>query len=367
MKSKQLYELLVSTASKSLELKDRNYAYFSPGHNGPYKDPETPVRNTAHWCITFLKVYEITGNKNFLDAANKCGEYLISKEARPMESVFFCRKNPEKDFANGLVGQAWAIEALVELYKTTSDSKYIELAKDIFLLHTYDKKYGAWIRRNVDGSFNDFDRTFNHELWFAAAGGMLAEYNDEIKAQVSHFMNILEGHFEIYRDGCIRHKGMFLLKSREEVLKRVARKIFESPGSRKYMRMKSVGYHGFNLYAFALLKKVFPKHSFWNSTKFKKALAFAASDHFKKELSDSKYGFPYNPPGFEMAFAFQEFNYLSEKEISEWVSWQLKTCYNFETNLMTEGGTFDKETAAARIYEATRLKNYTLKLSVDEQ
>ena len=25
------------------------------GHNGPYQDPETPIRNTAHWIVSFAK------------------------------------------------------------------------------------------------------------------------------------------------------------------------------------------------------------------------------------------------------------------------------------------------------------------------
>lgn len=354
-----LKEFILKTSEVRLNLQSHNGS-MPPGHNGPYKDPETPVRNTAHWCITFLKAYQISDNQQFLDVAVKCGEYLRSNEARPMGSVFFCRINPEKDFANGLVGQAWAIEALVELFKATSEKKYIELAVEVFLMHPYDDYYHGWIRRNVDGSHNGFDKTFNHELWFAAAGAMLIEFSEDIESQVKDFMQSVNNHLEIYKDGCIRHKGMFLMKSSREVLKGTLRKCLEKPSVRKYMRMKSIGYHGFNLYAFALLKRELPDHSFWSSDKFIKTLKFANSEKFKKELPDSKYGFPYNPPGFEMAFAFQEFEFLTEEEIAEWVSWQIKTCFNFDTNLMTEGGTFDKNTAAARIYEATRLKNYTL-------
>ncbi len=33
---------------------------FPPGHNGPYHDQETPVRNTAHWLFTMLKACEIS-------------------------------------------------------------------------------------------------------------------------------------------------------------------------------------------------------------------------------------------------------------------------------------------------------------------
>jgi len=354
---------IIEDSSNNAIRSQRSNGSMPPGHNGPYNDPETSVRNTAHWCISFLKAYQISDNQQFLDAAVKCGEYLLSDEARPMDSVFFCRKNPEKDFANGLVGQAWAIEALVELFKATSEKKYIELAVEVFLEHPYDDYYHGWIRRNVDGSFNGFDKTFNHELWFAAAGSMLIEFNEDIEYQVKDFMQSVNDHLEIYKDGCIRHKGMFLKLSPREVIKGTLRKYLEKPKVRKYMRMKSEGYHGFNLYAFALLKRELPAHSFWESKKFRKTLKFANSDRFRSELPESKYGFPYNPPGFEMAFAFQEFGYVSEEEISKWISWQIKTCYDFETKLMVKGDTPDKNTSAARIYEATRLKNYSLHIT----
>jgi len=362
----ELNKIIVETAQNILSIQ-KSDGSMPPGHNGPYFDPETPVRNTAHWCLTFLKAYQISANQQFLDAAVNCGDYLLSDEARPMDSVFFCRKNPEKDFANGLVGQAWAIEALVELSKITGEQKYGNLAEEVFLMHPYDKTAAAWIRKNVDGSNNGFDKTFNHQLWFAAAGALLSEMNYDIKELVIHFMDNMNKHVELYYDGCIKHKGKFLVRRSTSIFSiqnfRTFIKRFKEPKSRKkYMKMKSIGYHGFNLYAFGLLKSVFPDHSFLASNTLNKALNYAMSDAFKKELPKSKYGFPYNPPGFEIAFALQEFDAAPEEKIAEWVSWQIKKCFNLETNLMTEGDTEDPNTYAARIYEATRLKNYELKI-----
>ncbi len=356
-----LTEIITETSKVGVNLQSKNGS-MPPGHNGPYIDPETPVRNTAHWCITFLKAYQISDNQQFLDAAVKCGDYLLSDEARPMDSVFFCRKNPEKDFANGLVGQAWVIEALVELTKVTGKQKYRELAEKVFLMHPYDKNFAAWKRKNVDGSNNGFDSTFNHQLWFAASGGLLADQNEEVKKQVLHFLNAIESHVELNKDGCIKHKGRFLVQTPAQKLKYWVKLFRESNKHKKYMKMKSIGYHGFNLYGFALLKNSFPSHSFFSTEILKKALNYTSSNVFKQKLPKSKYGFPYNPPGFEIAYALQEFDAASEEEITEWVSWQISKCYNFETNLMTKGDTEDPNTYAARLYEATRLKNHKLKV-----
>ena len=57
--------------------------YLQPGHNGPYNDPETPVRNYGHWLITFSKCFELTGKQIYLEKVRELAEYLVSDESRP--------------------------------------------------------------------------------------------------------------------------------------------------------------------------------------------------------------------------------------------------------------------------------------------
>src|SRR4030042_3738067 len=151
-----------SDAALCLQLEDGS---FPPGCNGPYHDPETPVRNTAHWLITMLKAYEISNDSRFKDSAWASAEYLLSPSVRPMNATFICRKNPEKDFCNGLIGQAWVIEALGIAGMQLENSKYIEVAQNVFMLHPFDHKAGLWRRVNVDGSYNSLHMTLNHKLW----------------------------------------------------------------------------------------------------------------------------------------------------------------------------------------------------------
>lgn len=40
------------------------HGFIEGGHNGPYYDPETPVRNTAHASYLFLYYYPKTGEQN---------------------------------------------------------------------------------------------------------------------------------------------------------------------------------------------------------------------------------------------------------------------------------------------------------------
>lgn len=49
-----LHEILERSASVGLDLQRKNGS-MPPGMNGPYGEEETPVSNTCHWVITFLK------------------------------------------------------------------------------------------------------------------------------------------------------------------------------------------------------------------------------------------------------------------------------------------------------------------------
>lgn len=353
-----LYEIIVRSATKAITLQESNGA-MPPGNNGSYGDPETPVRNTAHWAITFLKAYDITADQQFEVAAEKCLQYLLSEEARPMNATFWHRKNPKKDFSNGLVGQAWTIEALLQLGNHFDKKEAIDIAEEVFLLHPYDKKWGAWKRVNVDGSYREFDGTFNHQLWFAASGALLiaATNHDDIRASVTHFMDKLSSNMMLYSEGLIQHLAPFYLKPRTTVksLRHIVWKL-RNGNHEQYMRMKSSGYHGFNMYALAMMKSCLPDHTFWDSEKFRNTMSYLKSGKFREEVAKSNYGYPYNPPGFEAAYVLQVFS-DQDQEIAGWVSEQLNRCFDFDSELMIGGDTHDSNTAAARLYEATRLED----------
>ena len=95
----------------------------APGHNGPYNDPETYVRTHAHLSILFFKAFKITKNNKYKKEAIRQINFLLLKEARPYNSTFHYRNKKGKDKCNGLIGQAWSIEALMIAYENTKDIK----------------------------------------------------------------------------------------------------------------------------------------------------------------------------------------------------------------------------------------------------
>lgn len=356
----RIFDIIHSSAGKGLAKQSADGS-MAPGHNGPYHDPETPVRNTAHWSLIWLKVYQITGDASFRDAAERALAYLCSDAARPMQASFWCRKNPAKDYANGLVGQAWAMEALVEAASTLQRPDLLRLAETVFLLHPFDSKLKAWRIVHVDGHHGRFDTTFNHQLWFAAAGGLLASHkgmkpDPEVGSRVDAFLSRLSTHLTLYRDGLIRHKSLGFLAAgwRQKCM----RYLMAWPNRRQtsYLRMKSVGYHGFNLYALGMLKATFPEHPVWDSRIINRALHYALSVDYKRDLNLSKYGYPYNPPGFEIPFALQAFAMGSPELCAQWIGEQMQRCFDFKSGLM-QNNTEDPETAAARFYEVVRIND----------
>lgn len=359
----QLGDVILASAQASLGLQ-RADGSFPPGHNGPYHDPETPVRNTGHWVITLCKAYEISGDIRLRDAAWRAAQYLISAEARPMQATFFCRKNPKKDFCNGLIGQAWALEALVSASETLGDGTYVKVAEEVFLMHPFDDQRGLWQRVNVEGTYSTFDMTLNHQLWFAAAGSMLSsDPQSTIGSQVMRCLHRTQiSHLSVARSGRIAHHiRPFSKQLRLEKLLRSLRRPHWTLHESARLAHKEAGYHAFNLYAFALLKRRFPVRPLWRSKQVQAAWRYAQTEEFRRSLEDNEFGYPYNPPGLEMTFALEVFAEKAHTRQHEWLSEQLRRSYDFESHLMNRG-TEDPLTLSARLYEATRLSEMTLRI-----
>lgn len=387
-----LFDLIVLTANSALNLQNSDGS-MPPGYNGPYHHNYTPLRNTAHWSITFLKAYEITGETKFMEAAHRCCQCLTRADARPFGKNFLICKDTGRE-TNGLLGPAWVIEALNIASKKLKITKYKNIAREMFLLHPFNIENSIWQMVGVDGEVRELveiydpvhkitmkvPETFNHVLWFAMSGLLLSENNDsEIESQLDSFFNKLMYYFEAYEDGLISHNPYIKGRKHQTDLT---------------VRHKEIGYHAFNLYAYALIREIKPNLPFFETHEFNNALQFIMqpeyliglldTDHEQKDkytppnlkkLGHNRYGFAYNVTGFEIAFILWIFHDVFKEntsfdlnsEIEKWTSEQINRCFNFETGLMTLN-TEDEMTLAARIYEVTRLPDFELiKLGVKNE
>lgn len=362
----RLNELIEASSRAAMALQAGDGA-FPAGRNGPYNDRETPVRNTAHWLITLLHVHAQSGDPAPLRAAERALAYLLRPEHRPMGASFLSRGGPDRDLCNGLIGQAWAIEALASAAAPLGEPRAMELANELFLRHAFTEQTGLWRALNVEGSYGPYDMTFNHQLWFAASGALLAgDPGGEARRRVRRFLDrTLANHLKVDRSGRINHfvpdpgrrgPARRALAAALGPLKRLRR--------RPQMVGKEIGYHAFNLYAFGLLRRGLPDHPLWQSPQLRAALRFVDSPVYEQGLEGNSFGYPYNPPGFEVAFAKQSFPEAygaGGRPDAWWVAQQLRRCYDPATGLLSRG-TEDAHTLAARLYEATRLRDMELEL-----
>lgn len=344
-------EILIEVARHWVKKQDE-FGGMPAGHNGLYYDKETPVRNTSHWLITFLKVYEVTKENQFLIAAENCAKFLISDRARPSGKSFIHRLNDKKDKCNGVMGQAWSIEALCEMYLFSKDHKYIEVAKDVFRLHTKNRQLRIWNRIEPDGKELGPDFTFNHQLWFAVCGHILGllTNDEEILHETNEFLLSLPFFMGLRKEGLICHHLEPVTFAQK--LKRVYHNVRRNKNVRNIP--KEIGYHSFNLYAFALLKKFAPEHPIFKMDILKKAIDYSLQESYITSLEENIYAYPYNAPGFELPVIWKEFVPNMTGEYSQVVyQKQISKTYSKE-DLSFSRGNEDSATLTARIYELTR-------------
>ena len=344
-----LHDILLQTARRGCQKQDYQSGRMPSGHNGPWKHVDTSVRNTSHWTITLLAAYQVSGDEMFREHATRCVEFLTSDVVRPHQKTFIHRKDGSNN-CNGLIGQAWTIEALVYANEFV-EQNLISEAKEVFLLHPFDSETGLWHSIDVDGSVGSVHSTFNQQLWFAAIGAQLAKKSKQIETMVSRFLDRLETNLRLTGDGLIVHNS-YPHEGYRRFRYDIKNVLFDDLRSRR--TELAIGYHSFNLYGMALLHREYPNHSFWETTAFESTLQYASSDEFLNKAKNNRYCFGYNPTGLEIAFAGETFD-CARLDVQEWVERQLSLTFDPLEKLMNKGS--DPTTLAARFYEAVRLPN----------
>lgn len=349
-----LRELLARGAEAALE-NQRDDGSLPPGRNGPYGDAETPVRNTGHWLVSFCALQRWSGEQRYQDAALAAARYLAGEKSRPGGASFHHRARGVKDVSNGLIGQAWSIEALAEAAECFDAPQLSELAEQVFLLHPFDSNTGLWRSVELDGSPGSWDVTFNHQLWFAAAGTRLAPLaSREVAARVQRFLDRLQRNLALQDSGRVRHlvsPAAFLRAQPRLALRLWRTRRREGPEQAH----KEAGYHAFNLYALASLRRHAPDHPFWRQPVFERLWRYARSEGHRRATERNRFAWPYNPIGIEMAFALETLEGPGARsEAENWLAEQLQRHWDPDAAALCRD-TVDPRTLSARLYEAVRL------------
>jgi hypothetical protein len=116
----------------------------------------TPVRFTAHWSLRFSPP-PLDGRYAVYGLGRQACDFLARDVNRPHGAAFLCRLGPpSRSKSNGLIGQAWAVEALA-LPANAGRAPLSAAGSRDHRPHPYDWS-GVWHPVEIDGQAS-VDRT----------------------------------------------------------------------------------------------------------------------------------------------------------------------------------------------------------------
>lgn len=340
---------------------DSTTALAPGGHNGPYMDLESPVRNSAHWLVTMSLAFHLTGDENFRHAGTALARYLTA-DAPSVDSVNIHRQRFPKDWTNGIIGPAWLSEGLV------AASRYLGLTSAAVAGAAglrrlgFDDARGLWKTFDPSTGSHGIDRTVNHQLYCSA---IAAEFPDDetLHNRVQRFVEVaLPRHVRVDEDGLLEHHLA------DDLGRRVGRRVVEAVrlrlGSRVHRAalrhgavadrdQRNRGYHLFSLYAAFRLGSSYGSLDIMDMPAVHSAAKTLMSLTADTAYRDNVYTFGYNPPGFELPFVALR-SHEREESLSltahEMLKAQLNRTLDQEVGLFTRS-TSDPLTLAARAFE----------------
>jgi hypothetical protein len=343
-------EILLRSAESALEVQ-RPDGSFPAGRNNKWNDIDTSARTTSHFAIQLCFAYRYTSEKKYLSAAKKCGDFLQSSHIRPGNKTFLCRISPKKDLCNGLIGQAWVIEALIHLYETTNEVRFFDLARDVYGLHPFSSGFGLYEVIDCDGTNKGVAKTLNHQLIFSAMGMRLITLGaDEFRENLLEFFTKLPENMHIDSKGLLHHHVNKGRNSIEKALFNIMRY-----AQRKQLIERSQGYQSFNMFGLALAKRNWPNCPAWSDPKLSNSLdiihGYTSSKGYANSIKNNAFALAFRLTAQEILLFEKYFNINETNEaLFDIIDTQFKNHWNFEKNLLNRN-TEDPHTLSSRLYE----------------
>lgn len=352
MITKRLVDLIVSDFVRALDEAqkwiiqiDNKSAFMPPGQNGPHYHLETPVRNTAHWSVAYLIAAE---HDLFSEAASISllfRNWLLNDNPHYQQGCYVLRQSGRSDWCNGVIGNAWVLEALARFGMLLHDKRAESRAFGIVQNSRFNKSAGAWHRYDPFTKRFSIDFTFDHQAWFAAA---LCDL--QTTGNVSIFLDhCLQGAFRVRNNGLIHH--LFFAPSLKNYINRLQYKLSDLKSPERSRTIEE-GYQIYTLFPLARIKHHISNHPFFESKIFQAALDFCTKENILK-MQINRYGFQYNAPGLELpmlALIFGDQMSVTEEDIEDIYNAQNQHTRTGDSALYTHNNP-DPLTLSARIYE----------------
>ena len=347
--------------------------YADAGHNGPHGHKDTPVRNTSHYLVIYSYLYKKTNDEKYRLICEKFADYICKESDKTSNGAVQCMTTDRFDHLNGLIGQGWAIEGLLYYYEISKNEKYLNYASKIFYSQKYDYNIHLWHRIEIDGKDIGIDKTYNHNIWFAACAAKILDFKEDKELEKILDDLLIAGadrDFRIYSNGLLKHSVNFEQVDKEKLSIKEIIKFFLYPLRQydlkkldtKYMEK---AYHIFDFYGFCILEERFPNYKLFSSQNYSKAKEYASNyKKLNKEYGVQRaikknantfnmYSYSYNSMAFEYPYVSCFLN-LDNKEIfNELFEIQKKLMFEEKTKEFTKNNP-DINTFNARTYEIIR-------------
>lgn len=344
------------------------------GWNGPHLDPQTPLRNSAHWVIILLRAAELSDDSWFAEAARALTERMLSDVSFAEGRVPVARQKAAKDTVNGVIGVAWVVEGLVEAGNRLGWNKPLDAAVELCGHFPFNAALGAWDVREHDRTLRGIDSTLNHQIWYAMARAMCVPHAPHLAGELRQFLATLDRHCRLNGEQMITHMLSFPLTTKLGLVsigESVVRAIDPWIGNpllrrapiykrlhtlAKYHSDKEAGYIIFTLHGLARIKAMG-----WDLGRVdavsRKAFAKSVQPEVMAELKHNTWSYGYNPPGFEVMQVFRQFGgggTLERAAVAEHYRTQLSMTYGSDGAFT---GIADPETGEARLYPLALLSD----------
>lgn len=332
-----------------------------PGHNGPWGEVETPLRNTGNWLQLFAWVHQHFGGAELHLASERAAKYLLDPSHRPGHGAFLHLPAVPHREENGLIGQAWTIAALYAAFRCLNWEELVDLARSVLLQHRFEPRVGLWRTLGVDGNPRGVNTTLNQQIWFAAAALQDPFPPAAIRQQTDGFLQALPRHIRLSRSGRIDH--LIHPRSLVKQFPMGIRSHFVTILTKHtVLNERTEGYLAYVLYGLGRLRKAMPVESLELHQTLRRSMSYARSRSHKRRLNRNRFAYGYNPTGIEMAYASLCFLDEWEDEAQSWLSEQFRRSYDSDSGQMNRSSP-DPATLAGRLHEATDLPDLDVSLS----
>jgi len=176
----------------------------------------------------------------------------------------------------------------------------------------------------------------------------------------------------LYPSGLIRHENPYWQAVQPLEWGLASLRLARSLPAEQRLKAKSQGYHAFNTVALSQLLRWDHSGTLLRSGRIKRAFAYLGSEAYLGRIVEAPYGYDYNPPGFEVPVSLllcarhglvaQAVPAAAPDLIGYWLETQVRHGRDPATGAFSRASS-DPATAAARLYEATRL-DPALKLTI---